>query len=40
MIQVELLRREKTASDGDQETLRRLAQLAIKGIAAGMRTTG
>ncbi len=39
MIQVELLRREKSSS-GDDEGRRRLAQLAIKGIAAGMRTTG
>ena len=40
LIQVELLRRAKSVDPEQAESLRRLAQLAIKGVAAGMRTTG
>ncbi len=42
LIQVELLRRSQTVADDDPlaEEHRRVMRLAIKGIAAGMRTTG
>ena len=40
LLQVELLRRSRAASDGDGEELARASFLAINGIAAGMRNTG
>jgi phosphoenolpyruvate carboxylase len=40
LLQVELLRRSRTAGDGDGEELARASFLAINGIAAGMRNTG
>jgi phosphoenolpyruvate carboxylase len=40
LIQVELLRRSRSRSEGDDEALARASFLAINGIAAGMRNTG
>jgi phosphoenolpyruvate carboxylase len=43
LVQVELLRRRQKAlatGEGSEESLEELSQLTIKGIAAGMRTTG
>jgi phosphoenolpyruvate carboxylase len=40
LLQIELLRRSRTAAGGDGEELARASFLAINGIAAGMRNTG
>ena len=40
LLQVELLRRSRAASNGDGDELARASFLAINGIAAGMRNTG
>ncbi|MCA9241226.1 MAG: phosphoenolpyruvate carboxylase, partial [Planctomycetales bacterium] len=41
-VQIEIMRRAQQAQEGTEEAgeLERLTQLAIKGVAAGMRTTG
>ena len=41
-VQIEIMRRAKMAGEdsGEAAELQRLTQLAIKGVAAGMRTTG
>ncbi|MCG8587015.1 MAG: phosphoenolpyruvate carboxylase [Pirellulales bacterium] len=40
LIQIDLLKRQARATDASQEELSHLLRLSIKGVAAGMRTTG